>query len=250
MLQAPAHHLSRVCGHGHIKKFWLMQTQKENQSCDQGNKNSVIVSSASSSSSPIYGNRVSSSTSPTTSSSSSMKLLDVSQRCSPTHITTNHVTTHLTASSSGFGESPSAGITHSSSSNFSRGIGRSLCQRPTSLSSKECEKAILQEDSSSEAQVLNVSFSSSSSYSSPTQTSSINLLSTVEIASMNDTNHEEVCREDGSPPDPTLESKLTSINAYRDSISKHKIQETVPFVTPSSDGKILVSKVSQASFVV
>ncbi|MCO5549897.1 hypothetical protein L7F22_003372 [Adiantum nelumboides] len=33
MLQAPSH-LSRVCGHGHIKKFWLMQTQKENQACE------------------------------------------------------------------------------------------------------------------------------------------------------------------------------------------------------------------------
>ena len=78
----------------------------------------------------------------------------------------------------------------------------------------------------------------------------MNLLSTVEIASMNDTNHEEVYVGDGSPPGPTLESNLTSINGYRDSIIQHKIQETVPIVTPSSDVKILVSKVSQASFVV
>ena len=28
------HNLSRVCGHGHIKKFWLMQTQKETESED------------------------------------------------------------------------------------------------------------------------------------------------------------------------------------------------------------------------
>ena len=116
--------------------------------------------------------------------------------------------------------------------------------------SKECEKAIVQEDSSSDAQVLNVSFSSSSCYSSPAQTPSVNLLSTVEISLMNDRNHEEVCVDDGSPPGPTLESNLTSINGYRDSIIQHKIQETVPIVTPSSDVRILVSKVSQASFVV
>lgn len=44
MLQAPSH-LSRVCGHGHIKKFWLMQTQKENQACES--KSSVLFSPAS-----------------------------------------------------------------------------------------------------------------------------------------------------------------------------------------------------------
>ncbi|KAI5081210.1 hypothetical protein GOP47_0004393 [Adiantum capillus-veneris] len=42
MLQAPSH-LSRVCGHGHIKKFWLMQTQKESQVCE--GKNNLLFSS-------------------------------------------------------------------------------------------------------------------------------------------------------------------------------------------------------------
>lgn len=41
MLQAPSH-FSRVCGHGHIKKFWLMQTQKESQACES--KSSVLFS--------------------------------------------------------------------------------------------------------------------------------------------------------------------------------------------------------------
>lgn len=44
MLQAPSH-FSRVCGHGHIKKFWLMQTQKESQACES--KSSVLFSSPS-----------------------------------------------------------------------------------------------------------------------------------------------------------------------------------------------------------
>ena len=36
MLHTPSnhHHLSRVCGHGHIKKFWLLQTQKESKTCE------------------------------------------------------------------------------------------------------------------------------------------------------------------------------------------------------------------------
>eukprot|EP00250_Pteridium_aquilinum_P005138 c15278_g1_i1 orf=677-2137(+) len=49
MLQAPSH-LSRVCGHGHIKKFWLMQTQKESQACE--NKSSVLFPSSPSASRP------------------------------------------------------------------------------------------------------------------------------------------------------------------------------------------------------
>ncbi|KAH7298421.1 hypothetical protein KP509_25G042500 [Ceratopteris richardii] len=43
MLQAQTH-LSKVCGHGHIKKFWIMQTQKESQSCDS--KNNLQVTSS------------------------------------------------------------------------------------------------------------------------------------------------------------------------------------------------------------
>jgi hypothetical protein len=61
MLQAPPshadhhhqhqHHLSRVCGHGHIKKFWLMQTQKETE-CEDENKGQSTGNAAESKSSP------------------------------------------------------------------------------------------------------------------------------------------------------------------------------------------------------